>query len=162
MLAWLMQFPGTMIFLNYGTLIFEKTGTTQIDPYMSSIMLAVAQIVGGILSTQLADSFGRKFLIVISFLGSAIALFILSVYLYLIENGYDVCTTYSWVPVACLSFVMFITSAGIFALLSVCYVEYLPTKVKHFHSCDNICDFLIFSLILFIDSDNWIDHMCFI
>lgn len=128
LLGWWSQFPGALTFLNYGVLIFEKAGASKMDPYTSSILLAFAQMMGGIFSTQLADSLGRKLSMIISFLGSAVGLFILSLYLYLIQNDYDL-SEYSWLPVACLSFVMFISSAGVYALFGVCFVELLPSKV---------------------------------
>lgn len=129
LLGWLLQFPGCPTFINYSVLIFEKSGASQIDPYLASIILAVAQLAGGIFSTQLADTMGRKSAMILSFIGSAIALLILLIYLYLSQTGYVPTTSYSWIPVTTLSFIMFISSAGILALFSVCFVEYLPTKV---------------------------------
>lgn len=114
--------------MNYAVVIFEKAGASKLDPYTSSIMLAMAQIVGCLISTKLADSLGRKLLMITSFLGSATGLFILSVYLYLNQNGYDL-SAFSWMPVTILSFIMFISSAGVGSLYAVCFVEYLPTKV---------------------------------
>lgn len=122
------QFPGGVTFLNYAVVIFEKAGASKIDPYTSSCMLAIAQIFGCLVSTKLADSLGRKLLMISSFLGSATGLFIFSVYLYLNQNGYDL-SAFSWLPVATLSFIMFIASAGVGSLYAVCFVEYLPTKV---------------------------------
>lgn len=128
-LGWLLQFPGCPTFINYCVLIFEKSGVSLVDPYLASIILAVAQLVGGIFSTQLADTMGRKLSMILSFLGSAVALLILSVYLYLNEIGYIASASYSWIPVTTLSFIMFASTAGILALYAVCFVEYLPTKV---------------------------------
>lgn len=101
------------------------------DPHMSSIMLAIAQIFGGLASAPLADTVGRRLLMIFSFLGSAIGLFVLSLYLYLNQNGYDL-TQYSFIPVASLSFIMFIASAGVLSLFSVCFVESFSKKVKLF------------------------------
>lgn len=131
MLGFLIQFPGVPVFLNYSVLIFEKIGASEIDANFSSIMLAIAQIFGGLFASQLADTLGRKLLMFISFSGSAVALFILTLYLYLNQNGYDL-TNYSWLPVSSLSFIMFIASAGVLSLFSVCFVESLPTKVQQF------------------------------
>lgn len=160
LLGWWSQFPGALSFLNYGVLIFEKSGASTMDPLTSSIMLAFAQMMGGIFSTQLADSLGRKLSMIISFLGSAIGLFILSVYLYLNQNGYDL-SSYSWIPVACLSFVMFISSAGVYALYAVCFVEHLPSKVRKFpFDLKQIIStsFYCFSLLL-SDSNDWINNL---
>lgn len=98
------------------------------DSYTSSVMLAIAQILGCLLSTQLADSLGRKLLMIVSFMGSAVPLFVLSVFLYLTRIGYDL-HAYSWLPVVCLSTVMFISAAGVYSVYSVCFVEILPSKV---------------------------------
>lgn len=165
-LGWLTQFPGGIAFLNYAVIIFEKSGASPIDPYISSIILAVAQLFGCFFSTKLADSLGRKLMMIISFMGCAIGLFVFALYLYLNQNGYDL-SVFSWLPVASLSFIMFIASAGVYTLYSVCFVEYLPTKV-----C-KIPSFLISTVIfrwpffefsifarLFSDSNYWIDNMC--
>lgn len=127
-LGWLTQFLGGITFLNYASIIFEKSGVSKIDPYISSIILAVAQLIGCFFSTKLADSLGRKFLMITSFMGCAIGLFVFGMYLYLNQIGYDL-SAYSWLPVASLSFIMFIASAGVYTLYSVCIVEYLPSKV---------------------------------
>lgn len=117
------------MFLNYAVLIFEQIGASEMDANMSSIMLAVAQIFGGLASAQLADTLGRKVLMVVSFLGSAVALFLLTIYLYLTQNHYWLLQN-SWLPVVCLSFIMFIASAGALSLYGVCFVESLPSKVR--------------------------------
>lgn len=128
-----MQFTGCPTFLTYTLLIFEKSGASFMDAYVASNILAAAQLVGGICSTQIADKLGRKLSMIISFLGSAIALLILTIYLYLNQFGYDLTTSYPWtavIPVASIAFTMFISSAGVLALFAVCFVEYLPTKVS--------------------------------
>lgn len=137
-LAWLSLFPGSIAFLNYAVLIFEKSGTSKINPYTSSIISAIAQIIGCFFSAKLADSLGRKLLMIISFLGSASGLLVYALYLYLIQNGYNL-SSYSWLPVTSISFIMFISSAGIYSLYSVCFIENLPSKVclSHLYHNDN-------------------------
>lgn len=112
---------------NYAVMIFEKAGTS-IDPYVSSILLAVALILGSLFSTCLADILGRKILNIISLFGSAFGLFAVSLFHYLNRNGYDL-SAFAFVPAASLSFVIFISAAGIMPLSMVCSVEYLPAKV---------------------------------
>ena len=129
-LTTLAQLTGNFTITNYAVMIFEKTGTS-VDPYMSSIMLAVALILGAICTTYLADTLGRKFLNIVSVFGSAVGLFAVSIYYYLSINGYDL-SAFVWVPVVSLSFVIFISSAGIMALSLVCSIEYLPPKVRRF------------------------------
>lgn len=109
-------------------MILEKVGTT-IDAYVSSILLAVALILGAFFSTALADILGRKILNVVSLFFSAVGLFAVSLFHYLnIHSEYDL-SAFAWVPVASLFFVIFISAAGIMPLSLICSVEYLPPKV---------------------------------
>lgn len=121
------QSTGCFTITSYAVIIFEKAGTT-LDPYVSSIMLAVALILGSLFTTALADILGRKFLNLISLMGSAIGLFITSLYHYFNKNGYDL-SSFAWLPVVSLSFIIFISSVGIMPLAFICSVEYLPPKV---------------------------------
>lgn len=122
------QFTLNFTIISYAVTIFEKTGTS-IDPYISSIVLALALIVGSLLTTYLADMLGRKILNIVSCAGSAIGLFTLSIYYYFYINDYNL-ASFVWVPVVSLSFVVFISSAGINALAYVCSVECIPAKVN--------------------------------
>lgn len=62
-------------------------------------------------------------------LGSAIGLFIFSVYMYLHHNGYDI-SNFTWLPVVVMSFIIFISNAGIIALANICAVENFQTNVS--------------------------------
>lgn len=127
-LAWLTQLTGGFTFVTYCTLIFEKVGVSHMDPYIASITLAVVQIMGSFFTAQLSDHLGRKFLVLVSLFGSAIGLFLFALYAYL-GLSYDL-SSYDWVPVVCLSFVIFVASAGVVPLAVVCTVENLPSKVR--------------------------------
>lgn len=121
------QLTANFTIISYAVTIFERTGTS-IDPYISSIILALALIIGSLLTTYLADMLGRKILNIVSLAGSAVGLFTVSIYYYFHINNYDL-ASFVWVPVVSLSFVVFISSAGINALAYVCSVECLPSKV---------------------------------
>lgn len=108
-------------------MIFEKVGKS-LDPHISSIILAVALIFGSLATTYLADILGRRVLNILSLMGSAFGLLSMSIYHYLYVKDFDL-SGFSWVPVISLSFVIFISSAGIVSLAFVCSVENLPTKV---------------------------------
>lgn len=122
------QFSANYTITTYSVSIFAKTGTS-FDPYISSIVLALALIVGSILTTYLADILGRKILNIVSLSGSAIGLFTVSIHHYLHIKGHDL-SAFQWIPVFSLSFVVFISSAGINALAYVCSIEYLSPKVN--------------------------------
>lgn len=111
----------------YSVMIYQKTGTT-IDPYTSSIITAVCLLLGSLASSYLADKLGRKLLNLLSLLGSAAGLFGVSIYQYLQLNDYDL-SAYQYVPMLCLSFVIFISSAGITTLCTLCCLEYTPPNV---------------------------------
>lgn len=134
-MAWFIQMTGCFMITNYASMIFEKSGTL-LDPKIASIVLAVVQIVGGVVSTQLGDTFGRKTTLFVSLFGAAVGLFSLSGYSYMRQFGFDM-SNFLWVPVACLSLIIFISSVGIVALAHICAIENYPQKVsknsKEFH-----------------------------
>lgn len=123
----ILEFSGGFTILTYATMIFQRMNTPM-DSYVCSIMLAIALIIGSILSTYLADKLGRKRLNLISLFGSAAGLFAAVLYHYLHLSGYNL-SGFGWVPVVSLSFVVFITSAGIWALSGICAAEILSARV---------------------------------
>lgn len=127
-LAYFSQLTGCFTIITYAVFILERTGTT-LNPYKSSIALAVMLILGNLCTTYLADKMGRKTFLIVSELGTAAGLIGLSSFLYCSKNGYDL-SKIAWIPVVCLAFVVFISSAGIIPLSHVCRVENLPTKVS--------------------------------
>ncbi|XP_055295169.1 facilitated trehalose transporter Tret1-like [Sitodiplosis mosellana] len=128
-LAGLVHLSASLVIVTYSVVIFQKVGVVHFDPYISSITIAVMQIMGTLCTTHLSDSMGRKILLIISLLGSACGLFAFSLYSYLKENGSDL-SAFEWVPIASLSFVIFIASAGILPLFFVVTVENLPSKIR--------------------------------
>lgn len=105
-------------------MIFEKVVVSKIDPYIASITIAVVQIFGSLMTTQLSDTLGRKFLVMASLLGSAFGLFSLALYSYLNSIGHDV-AAYDWMPVVCVSFIIFVASAGVVPL-AVIHLSSIP------------------------------------
>lgn len=122
-----MSFTAVFAITSYAVTTFQKAGTS-IDPYTSSIVLAVALVLGSILSTYLADILGRRTLNLVSLIGAAGGFAGTALYHYLNQNGYDL-RAYAWIPVVCLCFEIFIATTGIISLASVCCVENLPPKV---------------------------------
>lgn len=127
LLAYFSQLTGCLTIITYAVYILDRTGMT-LNPYWSSIVLAVMLIVGNLCTSYFADKFGRKTFSIVSLVGAASGLITLSAFLYLNKHGHDL-SGYAYVPVFCLAFVVFITSAGIIPLSHVIRVESLPTKV---------------------------------
>lgn len=122
------QFTANFAITSYSVQIFQKSGSSFLDPHVSSIILCLTFIPGSLLPTYLADYLGRKVLNFISLMGSAIGLFAVSIYRYLKVNGYDL-SGYDWVPLVGVSFVSLISNSGICVLSVICSVENLPSKV---------------------------------
>lgn len=129
-MAWFIQMPGSIIFVYYTTVIFEKSGS-MFDVNLSSIALAIVQIVGGLVSSFVGDAFGRRKTIFISLFGSAVGLFSFSTYMFLRANDQHV-SSFTWLPVVSLSLIIFISNAGIIALANVCAIENFPSNVRTF------------------------------
>lgn len=122
------QLSANFILITYAVMIFAKVAES-VDPYVSSVILAIALILGSLTTTTFADILGRRVLILVSLMGSALGLLSMSLYYYLHVSGYNL-SAFSWVPVVSLSFVIFISSSGIVSLSFVCSAENLPTKVS--------------------------------
>lgn len=132
-MALLNQLSGCFILITYASSIFARTNI-DINPNASAVLLAIAQLGGNLISAKLSDKLGRKVLIIVSLGGSALCLLTAATYLYLEGNGFEL-TFVRWTPVIALSFSIFIASAGIIPLTTICTVEVLPLKVNpvNFH-----------------------------
>lgn len=119
------QLTSNYIIMVYAVMIYNKMGTS-LDSNISTYITAVAMIFGSIATTYLADKLGRKLTNLISISGSAIGLFLTSAYYYINLNYFSLP---EWIPIASLSWVICSSSAGIYPLIQICTVEYLPKKV---------------------------------
>lgn len=116
---------------NYATLIFAQTDTTLISPQLSTIVISIALCSGSMLSAYLADHFRHKVLMLVSLIGCVFGLLSIAFYHYLYLHGYQGLSSFRWVPVASMSFVIFVEAAGIMPISIVCCVENLPSKVQY-------------------------------
>lgn len=129
-MAWFQQVTGIYIFATYASLIFQISGSV-LSVYTSIIVLGTVNILGGLVSTQLGDAFGRKTTMISSLFGAAFGFFTFSTYLYLQHHNYNV-SNFIWLPVVCLSTILFIASSGFLALVNTCVVENFAPKVNIF------------------------------
>lgn len=121
------QATASFAIVNYSVMTFTKFGAS-IDPHISSTLLAVVLLCGSLATPYLADRLGRRNLCLISMGGSAFGLFTTALYHYLSISGYDL-TSFAFLPVASLCFVIFVSAAGIVPISIISSMEHLPRKV---------------------------------
>lgn len=128
-MAWFLQLTSCFIVINYAVLVFQKS-ETMMSPHISAIVLALFQILGGIVSASLSDTLGRKIQLILSLAGCAVGLICLAIFSYIDQCQFDL-TNYSSLPVIFLSFVIFIACAGIAPISNVVAVENLPPEIRN-------------------------------
>lgn len=138
-MSWFLLMTGCFTFIVYASIVFQCANTT-LDPHIAAIILAIVQIFGGLISTTIGDTLGRKTILIISLFGSAVGLFSMALYMYLSVNGWDL-QKYDALPVVFLAFVIFISNAGIVPLSNVCAVENLPANVRKTLFSTKFCQF---------------------
>lgn len=120
-------YSGAFILINYAGSIFKASGS-DIDPNMSAIIMMTIQLVGTYVATFVVDRFGRRILMIISTLGTAIGLGAMGTYTFLATENVEL-SSFAWVPIVSISCSMFFVSLGIMPLGFVILAEVLPSKV---------------------------------
>lgn len=119
---------GAFNFITYSVMIFEKSGA-EISPSTSTVILAIVQIAGALMTTYFVDRLGRKVLMASSMIGCTIGLLSMAIYLYLDDQGVDL-FYFNWVPVMSLALVVLLAAVGVTPLTMVYVVETMPSKVN--------------------------------
>lgn len=101
---------------------------SSLTPNMSAIVVAVIQVVGSTISTLAIGKLSRKLLYAITGFGTIAGLLTFGIHGYL-KTYYNM-EDFAWVPIASLSFVIFIASVGLLPLTFVMLSEILPQKVR--------------------------------
>lgn len=121
------QLSGCFAFINYTAEIFRESGSS-LSPNMSAIIVAIIQVAGSTISTFAVGKMSRKLLYVMTCFGVIVGLLAMGTHGYL-KNYYDM-TDFAWVPIASLSFVIFVASMGMLPLTFIILSEILPQKVS--------------------------------
>ncbi|XP_055545641.1 facilitated trehalose transporter Tret1-like [Wyeomyia smithii] len=130
------QFSGALAIITYSATIFQESGS-DLTPNVSSIIVALIQLIGTGVSFALVDNIGRKILMLISTIGTAAGLFSMGLFSYLQQNGYDLSQLQS-LPIVSLSFTILLSSVGILPLPFVILAEVLPQKIRNVGSTISI------------------------
>ncbi|XP_065084145.1 facilitated trehalose transporter Tret1-like [Ochlerotatus camptorhynchus] len=124
------QFCGCFAMLNYTASIFNESGST-LSANTSAIVIGSIQMVGSYFSTMLVERAGRKLLLMVSATGIGLGLAIFAGFSYAKYVGLDV-ESFTWLPLVCFSFVIFIGSVGVLTLPFLVLAEVMPQKIKGF------------------------------
>lgn len=139
------QCTGGIVLVMYAHLIFQRAGDISINTL--SIIKAVLQLLTSICSAYVVDSIGRKPLLIISCLGSAIFMSCEGIYFYLHDYNYNVDAIW-WLPL--FAMVMFNMSqvVGLSSIPLAYFGEMFHPKVKSLSVC--ICKAYMSLLIVIV------------
>ena len=90
LLMFFQQFSGINVVIFYTQVIFRDAGS-DIDPGLSSFIVAIAQVAGTGLAVAIVEKFGRKLLLIVSDVIMCISILLLGVFFYLKENSTVTC-----------------------------------------------------------------------
>ncbi|KAJ9583693.1 hypothetical protein L9F63_021965, partial [Diploptera punctata] len=90
------QLTGTNAVDFYTVDIFEAADST-LSPYYCTLIVGVVQVIATFIAALLMDRLGRRFLLIVSSLGMAISLFVLSGFSLTKDQGGDV-SSVNWIP----------------------------------------------------------------
>lgn len=134
------QLSGAFAISNYAETIFNETGST-FDPQISAIIIAIVQLIGCYVAALLMDKVGRKDLLIISSMGSMIALFLTGTFAFVAAKGVDV-SAFNWMPLTFISSFLFIGSIGLLPVPYVILAEVIPSNIRRVAS--SVCTCVVF------------------
>lgn len=116
---------GFVILVTYVTEIFSSTNPN-ISPIDSSIIITTILIISNVIFLNSVDRAGRRTFYIYSSVATAIGLIVFAGYLYYLTDNH----TFDWVPIVCLSYVLFVSSLGMNPVPLLIVVEIFPKKVR--------------------------------
>lgn len=125
------QLCGCFAFINYASDIFMRSGST-LSPSISSIIVALIQLAGSVVSVFVTEKVSRKLLYTITSLLTMLGLLTFGMHGFLREF-FDM-HEFNWIPIASMSLVIFAASIGILPLTFTMLSELLPVRVSHVHT----------------------------
>ncbi|CAA9995741.1 unnamed protein product, partial [Nesidiocoris tenuis] len=120
---------GIFLFINYNELIFKEIGNGPFSPADSAIIIAVLTTVATLGNSLLVEFTGRKPLLLMSFLLSALSLAVLTGFVYLLAQGVDL-ASFTWIPIASIGSFVVSYGIGLAVVPSILLNEMSPTETK--------------------------------
>lgn len=123
------QFSGHMAVVAYTQEIFSHSGS-DLPPEQAVVILGVFQLVAGFIAAGLVDRLGRRILMLVSGLSSAVALIAVGVFFYLKYYLHADVSSITWLPIVALIAYDVMEVFGIGTLPYVLLGELFPTNIK--------------------------------
>ncbi|XP_060519770.1 facilitated trehalose transporter Tret1-2 homolog [Cylas formicarius] len=122
------QISGIFAVLSYSQQIFQDAGSSLSGEYCA-IIVGVVQLISSLLTTSIANIFGRRTLLLFSGFGMALSEAILGTYSYLDKNGTDV-TSLSFVPIVSLIAYIVTYNFGFGPIVWTVVSEMFPNNIR--------------------------------
>ncbi|CAH0554722.1 unnamed protein product [Brassicogethes aeneus] len=135
------QLTGVSVVVSYLQSIFEAAGDTTLSPTESPIVIGGTKFVVTIFTSLVVEKCGRRLLLTYSELGAGISFFILAIYFYLQEQGFDV-TPINFLPLTCMISYIISCGLGVMPIPWIILGELFPPNVKS--SATSIASFINF------------------
>lgn len=130
MLFIFLQMGGINVVLYYATTIFQEAGVN-IDPGLSSLIVSVLGLFATFLATAFVDKFGKKFLLLVSFVLVLLGLIGIGTFFKLKELEFDT-SKIQWLPLASLCVYMLAFNFGISPVTFTLLGEIFKEEAKKF------------------------------
>jgi hypothetical protein len=140
------QLCGCFAMINFTATIFKESGST-LSPNVSSIIVGVIQIIGGVFCTFFVERAGRKMMLLISAFFTSTGLAVMSLYSFLNSQSVDL-SSFKFIPLLAFSFVIFMSQLGIMSLPFVYLSEIVPIKTKGFTMMFCLSSLYVFGTIV--------------
>lgn len=141
-LAALLELCGSQLMLHYAQTIFERLDSG-ISSGLASVVFGLVQLGASVLACFLVDTMGRRPLLLVSVVGTALANAVIGVYFVLERWEVDV-RGVAWLPLVAIMAIMITYTIGILALLTVITSELFP---KHLRGVAGSVKFIVSSLV---------------
>lgn len=133
MFATTQYFGGFFTIQAYGQLIFKSINNMMSD-YVINVAIGVTQVISTVLTTLLVDKFGRKPLILIAGVSSAICNLAIGLYFFAKEYMHEDVLSLSWIPFVASIVLVFMFNC-LLCLQVILMSEIFATEIKAISTC---------------------------
>ncbi|XP_011305786.1 facilitated trehalose transporter Tret1 isoform X2 [Fopius arisanus] len=134
MLFMYMQMSGLTTIVFYMEMILRDAKSTIIDPSMTVIMVSAVTVIAIGISTYLIELLGRRGLLIVSSVGTAIGLAVLEIHFTFLDNGHDPIKLQA-LPIASLVIFQLSAFTGMMTVPSTVLSEIFPPAIKCVAAC---------------------------